>query len=191
MGEDLSNEGRGSPVCSARRQCPRSARPFQGHADRGCERGRAPGRLPRGLRTREVVLLRVQCCPLSGTNCLCEQKRARREASDCRADGLLSTQVVVKQAKDSCGWWTPAALWQPVSLQRFPTLRTAYRAVNRRKKGEITRFSPRVVHRMKQRPREYWGCAVESCGNRVYHGRKKRPIATGMVRPATNTFVRG
>lgn len=51
-----------------------------------------------GSGAQGIVLLRVR--QISKDRPLMQAETCARETNDCRADGLLSTQVVVKQAKD-------------------------------------------------------------------------------------------
>ena len=110
---------------------------------------------------------------------------------DCRAVKLLSTQIVDKtgerskasrMAVSSHFVWVRAAV-----LECFPTLRMHAELRNWRTKGENTPVCNLLIHRNSKPPRECCSLKNIDCGNRVHHGRKKRPVATEIVRPPTNT----
>jgi hypothetical protein len=77
----------------------------------------------------------------------------------------------------------------PVSSSTLPNITNLSTSWQLRRKGENGELFNLLVHRPVQMPDGCWRFRKNGCGNRVYHGRKKRPIATGMVRPPTNTLV--
>jgi hypothetical protein len=139
---------RGSPVCSTGKQCPRPANPSLGAPNRGCERDpsrsiRLPRRLPSaGDRSAASTAALRRRRPAAYAN-----SDVREGANDCRAEGLLSTLVVVKQAKDSVRSRTARLRFPPVSLATLPNITNRPATSQLRRKGEKRRNFTVLVHR--------------------------------------------
>lgn len=208
-----SDERQGSPVCSAhavsraveqcldpaghRRGCPRS---------RGFKRSRGMPvrRLPRcRCWTQRSILLRVSglerhSTPDGHVRCKvssaakADREIAHRRASDCGGSlcfsqvKLSEMPVIAKFLGVAKNRVSPGTVLAPRTLPNSTEGNTTWQPENKKRK----RTALGLAHPpLADSPRDCCGLMTDSCGKAHADGRKKRPDATGMVRPPTNTPV--
>jgi hypothetical protein len=185
--KDADKRAKGSPVCFPREQCrqtgARSCRTI------GCERC-AP--LQVATRTRKDAGDRSAAdavkAETGGTgidlNCVCRRRLCAVE-SRLRAAEHLSTQIVSSTGERTHRRWPRTLHAKPSSTLSNST--KGCHGWQWRSLSEYLKYFCLHIHRDCGTRRIHWRFIVCTCEYRVHHGRKKRPIATGMVRPPTNT----
>jgi hypothetical protein len=179
-----------------REAVPRTTHPLLGAPHRGYERGPSAwplwsGRLPRwfqGAGDRAVASTEDLQGFRGSAACASRDVREGDQRLPCSRASLNSGCRKTGERR-LCVPGLPGPTQGPVSSSTLPNITNRSASWQLRIKGENEPLFNLLVHRPVQMPDGCWRFGRTGCGKRVYHGRKKRPIATGMVRPPTNTFV--